>query len=45
MAFVDVWLKGPFAQQARSNSALRTRTSHHSPALLLWWNGLLREGS
>jgi hypothetical protein len=25
-----------FAQQARSNSALRTRTNHHTPALLVW---------
>jgi hypothetical protein len=33
------------AQQARSNSALRTPTSHHAPAFLLWCNGLLREGS
>ena len=32
------------AQQPRSNSALRTRTSHHAPALPLWWNALLREG-
>jgi hypothetical protein len=34
-----------FAQQMRSSSALRTRTNHHTPALLLWCNGLLREGS
>ena len=34
-----------FAQQPRSNSALRTHTNHHTPALLLWCNGLLREGS
>jgi hypothetical protein len=37
--------QGPFAQQARSNSALRTRTSHHAPVLLLWCNALVREGS
>jgi hypothetical protein len=28
----------------RSNSALRTRTSHRAPAIRLWWNALLREG-
>jgi hypothetical protein len=33
------------AQQPRSNSALRTRANHHTPALLLWCNALLREGS
>jgi hypothetical protein len=33
------------AQQPRSNSALRTHTNHHSPALPRWCNGLLREGS
>jgi hypothetical protein len=32
------------AQQARSNSALRGHTSHHAPAVLRWWNALLREG-
>jgi len=34
-----------FAQQARSNSALRSLANHHTPALLLWWNVLLHEGS
>jgi hypothetical protein len=34
-----------YAQQRRSNSALRTRTYHHAPALLLWCCGLLREVS
>jgi hypothetical protein len=29
----------------RSNSALRTRTKHHAPALVLRCNGLLRKGS
>jgi hypothetical protein len=33
------------AQQRRSNSALCSRTNHHAPVLLLWCNGLLREGS
>jgi len=33
------------AQQARSNSALRTHANHHAPALLLWCYALLREGS
>jgi hypothetical protein len=33
-----------FAQRPRSNYALRTRTSHHAPALRLWWNALLGEG-
>jgi hypothetical protein len=33
------------AQQARSNFALRTHANHHAPALLLWCNALLREGS
>ncbi len=33
-----------FAQQMRSNSAPRTHTNHHTPALRLWWNALLREG-
>jgi hypothetical protein len=36
--------RAQFAQQTRSNSALRTRTSHHTPALPLWCNTLLREG-
>jgi len=34
-----------FAQQMRSNSAPRTRTNHHAPALLPCCDGLLREGS
>ena len=33
------------AQQVRSNLAPRTRTKHRTPALLLWCNALLREGS
>jgi hypothetical protein len=33
-----------FAQQARSNSALRNRTNHHALAFLLCCNALLREG-
>jgi hypothetical protein len=33
-----------FAQQPRSDSALRTHTNHHSTALLLWCNALLDEG-
>jgi hypothetical protein len=33
------------AQQPRSNSALQTRTNHHSAAVLLWGNGLLHKGS
>ena len=37
--------QGHFAQQARSDSALRTRTNHHTPALLLWCSAQLREGS
>ena len=32
------------AQQRRSNSALRARTKHHSPAGLLWCNGLSAKG-
>ena len=32
-------------QQPRSNSALRTHTNHHTSALLLRGNALLREGS
>jgi hypothetical protein len=36
---------GDSAQQPRSNSALRTHTNHHPPALFLWCNALLREGS
>jgi hypothetical protein len=44
LASVDVPL-GPLVQQMRSNSALRTRTSHHAPALLAWCNGLLCKGS
>ena len=34
-----------FAQQMRSNAAPRTRTNHHTPALLPCCDGLLREGS
>ena len=34
-----------FAQQMRSNSALRTHTNHQVPPFLLWCYGLLREGS
>jgi hypothetical protein len=37
--------QGHSAQQPRSNSALRRHTNHHASALLLWCNGLLREGS
>jgi hypothetical protein len=37
--------QGHFAQQARSNSALRNHANHHAPALPLWCNALLREGS
>ena len=33
------------AQQARSNSALRSRAYHHASARLLWCNALLREGA
>jgi hypothetical protein len=43
---VDVrHVPGLSAQQRRSNSALRTHMKHHAPALLLWCNALLREGS
>jgi hypothetical protein len=34
-----------FAQQARSNPALRTHTNHHAPAVLLWCNALPGEVS
>jgi hypothetical protein len=34
-----------FAQQAPSNSALRSYANHYEPALVLWCNALLREGS
>jgi hypothetical protein len=37
--------QGHFAQQARSNSALRSHANHHAPALPLLCNALLREGS
>jgi hypothetical protein len=41
------WEAAPseFAQQARSNLTARAHASHHSPAIVLWCNGLLREGS
>jgi hypothetical protein len=32
-----------FAQQMRSNSALRNRTNHYAPALLVGGNGVLRK--
>jgi hypothetical protein len=38
-------VQGHSAQQARSNSALRTRTNHHTLARLLCCNALLRGGS
>jgi hypothetical protein len=52
----DVWVRslqpsprmptlGLCAQQPPSNSALRSSTNHHTPAHLLWCNGLLREGA
>jgi hypothetical protein len=45
----SVWVvrarRPAFAQQPRSNSALRCHTKHHSPPVLLWCNALLREGS
>jgi hypothetical protein len=45
----SVWVvrarRPAFAQQPRSNSALRGHTKHHSPPVLLWCNALLREGS
>jgi hypothetical protein len=34
-----------FAQQARSNSALRSNANHHMTALMRWCNALLGEGS
>jgi hypothetical protein len=34
-----------FAQQMRSNLTLQAHTNHHPPALLVWCNALLREGS
>jgi hypothetical protein len=37
--------KRDFAQQMRSNSALRTPTNHHASAFLVWCNSLLRKGS
>jgi hypothetical protein len=40
-----VTLRTPYGPPPRSNSARRTRTCHHLPALLLWCNGLLRKVS
>ena len=33
------------AQQMRSNSASQGHANHHAPALVLWCNPLVREGS
>jgi hypothetical protein len=41
---IGAW-PGYYAQQPRSNVPSGTHRCHHAPALLLWWNGLLREGS
>jgi hypothetical protein len=37
--------KRDFAQQMRSNSALRSHANHHASGLLFWCDALLRGGS